>query len=173
MEQKVSGGQVTGYRMVNGFPHGHMSEWPVGRYHKADYHGPGALLVGLVGEGYVLVWARDCGIHPYRDGHGDKVLKVPWGPRSMYGPPDGWYHQHINTGSGPARHLAVYGPPSSSIAGYVNSIGYDFTGNISMEEGGTLINYEDEDPQIRKDYEEAIGRKGIRCAMPPVTYRAA
>lgn len=173
MEQKVSGGQLTGYRMANGFPHGHMSEWPVGRYHKAHYHGPGAILVGLVGEGYVLVWPRDIGIHPYSDGHGEKVLKVEWGPRSIYCPPDGWFHQHFNTGRGPARHLAVYGPPSSSLAGYIYSIGDDFSGNVSLEEGGTLIDYENEDPQIRKDVEEALRRKGIRCEMPPVSYRSA
>ncbi|HEY3116516.1 MAG TPA: hypothetical protein VGK54_07240, partial [Chloroflexota bacterium] len=43
-ENKVSGGQLTGYRMAGGFPSGHISEWPVGRYHKAHYHGPGAVL---------------------------------------------------------------------------------------------------------------------------------
>jgi mannose-6-phosphate isomerase-like protein (cupin superfamily) len=50
---KVAGGRVTGYRMAGGFPAGHIGEWPVGRYHKAHYHGPGAVLVGLKGHGYV------------------------------------------------------------------------------------------------------------------------
>ncbi len=54
LEQKVAGGQLTGYRMGAGYPAGHISEWPVGRYHKAHYHGPGALLVGLKGKGVNL-----------------------------------------------------------------------------------------------------------------------
>ena len=170
-EQKVAGGQLTGYRMAGGFPSGHVSEWPAGGYHKAHYHGPGAILVGLVGDGYVLVWPHDCGIHPYTDGHGDRVLKINWGPRSIYSPPDGWFHQHLNTSKGPARHLAIYGHYASVIPGYRSTIGEDFSGLISGKEGGTLIDYEDEDPQIRRDFEEILSQKGVELKMPPVTLR--
>ena len=170
LEQKVAGGQLTGYRMADGFPYGHVSEWPAGRYHKAHYHGPGAILVGLVGEGYVLVWPRDVGTHPYAAGAGDKVLKINWGPRSIYTPPDGWFHQHLNTSNGPARHLAIYGG-NSGIPGYTLTVGEDFSGYISIKEGGTLIDYEDEDPQIRKDFAETLRQKGIEFKMPPVSYR--
>jgi quercetin dioxygenase-like cupin family protein len=168
-EHKVAGGQLTGYRMAGGFPDGHVSEWPPGRYHKAHYHGPGAILVGLKGEGYVLAWPHTIGVRPYRSGQGDKVLKVNWGPRSIYSPPDGWFHQHFG-GSLPARHLAIFGS-YSTVEGYRDSIGGEYSGVVSYREGGTLIDYEDEDPQIRKDFEEAVKQKGSSLEMPPVTYR--
>ena len=169
LEQKVAGGQLTGYRMADGFPYGHVSEWPSGRYHKAHYHGPGAILVGLLGEGYVLVWPRDVGPRPYAAGAGDKVLKIKWSPGSIYTPPDGWFHQHLNTSEGSARHLAIYGG-NSGIPGYTLTVGEDFSGYISIKEGGTLIDYEDEDPQVRKEFSETLKQKGIELKMPPVNY---
>ena len=39
---------------------------------------------------------------------------------------------------------------------------------ISTREGGTLIDYEDEDPEIRRQYEQALKGEGIECQMPPV-----
>ena len=164
-EYKVAGGQMTGYRMTADFPMGHISEWPVGRYHKAHYHGPGALLIGLRGKGYVPLWPHEAGIHPYQDGHEDRVISVDWGPRSLYVPPDGWFHQHMNTGKEPARHIAVYSsrPPRME--------GEDAVVTTSYRDGGTLIEYEDEDPDIRRRFIEALKREGVECTMPPVVYR--
>jgi len=42
---------------------------------------------------------------------------------------------------------------------------------VSTREGGTLIEYEDEDPQIRSDYIAAIRAEGVSFQMPDVTYR--
>ena len=168
LEQKVAGGQLTGYRMAGGFPSGHISEWPVGRYHKAHYHGPGAVLVGLKGGGYVNLWPRELGIHPWQDGHDDEVVLVDWGPNSIYVPPDGWFHQHMSTGKVPARHVAVYG---SSFP--MSSQKHTDEGGVynPVREGGVLIDYEDEDPQVRQYFIEANRREGVECDMPPVTYR--
>ena len=171
LEQKVAGGQLTGYRMTQGFPCGHVSEWPSGRYHKAHYHGPGAILVGLGGQGYVLLWPATLGAHPYQHGHGDQVLKINWGTRSIYSPPDAWFHQHFNADKVPARHLAIYSSTESTTPGYNYYPGEDFSGLVSSREGGTLIDYEEEDPQVRKDFEQFITAKGIPLKMPPVTYR--
>jgi quercetin dioxygenase-like cupin family protein len=184
LEHKVAGGQLTGYRMAGGFPNGHISAWPPGRYHKAHYHGPGTILCGLEGEGYVLVWPRNLGTHPYERGNGDKVLRIKWEPRSIYSPPDGWFHQHFNTGAGPARHVAIY-PGGSPKPGYSSRVEEDYSGGladplysaeiggeisgyVSVREGGTLIDYEDEDPQIRNDFAQEIARKGIPLQMPLV-----
>src|SRR5579871_2134286 len=166
LEAKVAGGQLSSYSMAGGFPTGHISEWPVGRYHKAHYHGPGAVLVGLKGKGYVNLWPKALGIHPWQDGHADQVMYVEWGPNSIYVPPDGWFHQHMSTGKVPARHVAVYGgttpmASSSGDKGVYNSI----------REGGPLIDYEDEDPEVRRYFIEANRREGVECDMPPVTYR--
>jgi mannose-6-phosphate isomerase-like protein (cupin superfamily) len=168
MEHKVAGGQLTGYRMAGGFPSGHISEWPVGRYHKAHYHGPGAVLVGLKGHGYVNLWPRGLGIHPWQDGHADQVSMVEWGPNSIYVPPDGWFHQHMSTGQVPARHVAVYGGtiPLGIQRGAEEGGVY-----LPVREGGVLIDYEDEDPEVRRYFIEANRREGVECDMPPVTYR--
>ncbi len=171
-EYKVAGGQLTGYRMGNRFPQGHISEWPAGRYHKAHYHEPGAVLLGLDGEGYVLAWDHRLGPHPYQDGYADQVAKVRWHRYSIYSPPDGYYHQHFNTGPGPARHIAVYGAPSPMTVHGLYQDG-TFIGTVSSREGGTLIEYEDEDPQIRQDYEAALRENGVPCTMPPMRSRPA
>jgi len=170
LERKVAGGQLTGYRMGDEFPHGHISQWPVGRYHKAHYHGPGAILLGLDGEGYVLAWPSALGPHPYQDGHGDEVKKVNWSRNSIYSPPNAYFHQHINTGPGPAKHIAVYGA-KLPMGVYALDDGDGFVGYVSYRDGGTLIEYEDEDPRIRQDFTQELHSKGIECAMPAVTYR--
>jgi quercetin dioxygenase-like cupin family protein len=166
-EKKVAGGQITGFRMGR-FPRGHISGWPVGRYHAAHYHAPGALLFGLRGEGYVLLWPNELGQHPYEDGHGDKVLRVNWKENSIYSPPDRWYHQHLNTSPEPARHWAIYGQMEIGEYG-TETLG--FKGLIDSREGGTLITYEDEDPEIRRQFEAELARKGIKSTMPPVNYK--
>lgn len=171
LEQKVSGGQLTGYRMGERFPHGHISEWPSGRYHKAHYHGPGAILLGLTGEGYVLVWPSAIGPHPYQDGHADQVMKVNWARNSIYSPPDAHFHQHLNTSDGPAKHIAVYGDRMPLGVHNLQEGNDGFVGYMSYREGGTLIEYEDEDPQVRKDFEDALRKKGIEPRMPAVAYR--
>ncbi len=169
LEQKVAGGQLTGYRMAGGFPSGHISEWPVGRYHKAHYHGPGAVLTGLKGNGYVNIWPRELGIHPWQDGHADQVILVEWGPNSIYVPPDGYFHQHMSTGKVPARHVAVYGGSSPmSVQRPGESEGGIY---MPIREGGVLIGYEDEDPEVRRYFIEANRKEGVECDMPPVTYR--
>jgi quercetin dioxygenase-like cupin family protein len=168
---KVSGGQLTGYRMGERFPRGHISEWPAGRYHKAHYHGPGAILLGLDGEGYVTAWDSKLGPRPYQDGRGDEVIKVNWRRNSIYSPPNAFFHQHLNTGASPARHIAVYGTRLPLGVHELELEDGGYRGHLTYREGGTLIEYEDEDPRIRQDFEAAIRPKGIECAMPPVEYR--
>ena len=164
-ERKVAGGKLTVYKMTGDFPIGQMAEWPVGRYHKAHYHGPGAILIGLKGKGYVNLWPREVGFHPYQDGHADQVLRVDWGPNSIYCPADGWYHQHMSTGKEPARHVAIYGerPPRRQ--------NDDPVVLLSVRDGGTLVEFEDEDPEIRRRYIEELKKEGVECTMPPVEYR--
>jgi quercetin dioxygenase-like cupin family protein len=165
LERKIPGGLLTGYRMGRIFPHGHISEWPAGRYHKAHYHGPGAILLGLDGEGYVLAWPSALGPHPYQDGHADQVIQVNWGRHSIYSPPNAWFHQHFNSGAGPARHVAVYGAMLPlGVHGMDEEAGWK--GFKSIREGGMLIEHEDEDPQIRADFEQGLAAKGIQSQMP-------
>ena len=171
-EQKIAGGQLTGYRMGARGPNGHISEWPVGVYTKAHYHGPGAFLMGLKGKGYVLVWPCELGGHPYQNGHEDQVIKIDWGPRSIYSPPDAYYHQHFNTSKEPARHVASYGfgeRPENRASTFAK--GDEIPVLVSEREGGTLLDYEDEDPEVRRQFEAEIKEAGVSSQMPAVTYR--
>jgi hypothetical protein len=37
--------------------------------------------------------------------------------------------------------------------------------DISVKEGGNQIEYEDEDPSIRKLFEEELAKNGVECRM--------
>jgi quercetin dioxygenase-like cupin family protein len=169
LEQKVGGGLLTGYRMGSRFPHGHISQWPAGRYHKAHYHGPGAILLGLDGEGYVLTWDSKLGPQPYQSGHGDDVYRVNWRRNSVYSPPHAYFHQHFNSGADSAKHIAVYG---AQLPLGVHDLRTEegWKGFLTVNEGGTLIEYKDEDPQIRKDFDDLLRQKGIESNMPAAMY---
>ncbi len=165
--QKVEGGQITSFKMAS-WTTVHASEWPVGKYHKAHYHGPGAVILGLKGAGYALVWSRQYGIHPFQDGHGDKVIKVNWKPYGIYAPLNEWFHQHFNTGAQTCRQLRVtgggteFGQPKSEV---------DQAVFVSVRNGGWLVDYEDEDPEIRRMFQAELKKNGVEITMPPVTYR--
>jgi hypothetical protein len=73
-EEKGEGVKLTQFEALENCLIGHISEWPVGCYHKAHYHGAGAILLGLRSTGYVLLWPRELGPKPYESGHGDKAV---------------------------------------------------------------------------------------------------
>ncbi len=168
-EVKGSGVNITQFEISGNSLIGHLSEWPEGRYHKAHYHGPGALLLGLESNGYALMWAKDLTSQPYTNGHGDMVMEMEWTVGSIYSPMDNWYHQHFNTGPRAARHLAVRYGGERGHADMTTSArlrrGATMT---SITEGGTLINYENEDPEIRSRFEATLKKNGVACQMPPV-----
>jgi quercetin dioxygenase-like cupin family protein len=170
-EYKSSGGGITGFEISGNSLIGHIAEWPAGRYHKAHYHAAGAILLGLRSEGYVLMWPSDLGPRPYEAGHGDKVVKVDWGLGSVYSPPQGWFHQHFNTGAGPARQLALrFGSHHYPVGFHLAAKRSEEGTSISIRDGGTLIEYGDEDPAIRRAYENALAANGLRCDMPEAVY---
>lgn len=169
--QKIPGGQSTTYIMGPRFPRGHISSWPTGFYHKAHYHGPGAILLGLDGEGYALAWDSALGARPYQAGYGDQVYKVDWGRNSLYAPPNRWLHQHFNTGAGPARHIAVHAEHMPLAYNNIMQADGDHLLIRSVREGGTLIEYEDEDPQIRSDFAAHLLKNNLQCKMDDVVYR--
>lgn len=171
---KAAGGGLTAFEIASNTLVGHLVDWPVGRYHKAHFHGAGAVLLILASEGYTLMWPNDLGIHPYQDGHGDRVVRVDWKAGTAFGPPNGWFHQHFNLGNEKAKQLALrYGSKKHKMGFYVAAQKRDGGVFISVREGGTLIEYEDEDPEIRRLYEAEIKKRGIALDMPPVRYNSA
>jgi len=168
-EVKGSGVQITQFELAGNSLIGHLATWPAGRYHKAHYHGPGAVLLGLQSSGYVLLWNKELGIQPYASGKGGQVVEIKWREGSLYCPPGGWFHQHFNTGPQPARHLAIrFGSRLYPIGFKIAPQNREDGVYIDVKQGGTLIGYEDEDPEIRRRYESEMRRTGVPCQMPAV-----
>jgi oxalate decarboxylase/phosphoglucose isomerase-like protein (cupin superfamily) len=164
---KGAGVHITQFELSGNGLIGHLAQWPAGRYHKAHYHGPGAILLGLQSSGYVLLWSKELGIQPYQAGRADEVVEVKWKPGSVYCPPGGWFHQHFNTGPQSARHLAIrYGSRVHPIGFKIADKRSEDGVYIDVKRGGTLIEYADEDPRIRQHYEDELRKTGVRCEMP-------
>jgi oxalate decarboxylase/phosphoglucose isomerase-like protein (cupin superfamily) len=131
----------------------HISSFEVGTYKKGHRHGAGAHVIMLDGEGYSLFW---------KDGH--ERQRVEWGEGTMFAPPEWWWHQHFNTGSKPARYLAI----RNNNPVHPMRIGMASLDSNSQEFGPSQIEYEDEDPIIYEDYDTALIKAGIgiRQAKP-------
>jgi quercetin dioxygenase-like cupin family protein len=131
----------------------HISEFPVGTYKKGHRHGPGAHVIILSGQGYSVLWPQ-----------GEKPQRVDWRPGSVVVPPDQWFHQHFNSGAHPARYLALrWNNWRYRFMKSQDGEGGTFT---SVKLGGGQIEFEDEDPQIHRDFEAAMKKAGARCNMP-------
>jgi oxalate decarboxylase/phosphoglucose isomerase-like protein (cupin superfamily) len=164
---KGAGVRITQFELSGNSLIGHLAQWPAGRYHKAHYHGAGAILFGLQSSGYVLLWSKELGIHPYENGRSGDVVEIKWKEGSVYCPPGGWFHQHFNTGGKPARHLAIrYGSRIHPIGFKIADKRSEDGVYIDVKRGGTLIEYADEDPYIRKHYEDELKKTGVVCEMP-------
>ena len=134
----------------------HISQFPVGTYKKAHWHGPGAHVFVLSGQGYSLLWPKDA--------KRSERTRVDWKPGSLVVPPNEWFHQHFNGGGSPARYLALrWGSHRfSSIAGITpDTEGAD----KSLEDGGSQIEYEIEDPAVLDEFEEECLKHGATPQM--------
>ena len=168
-EVKGAGVRITQFELSGNSLIGHLAQWPAAQYHKAHYHGAGAILFGLQSSGYVLLWSKELGIRPYEAGHREDVVELKWKAGSVYCPPGGWFHQHFNTGAQPARHLALrYGSRIHPIGFKIADKRSEDGVYIDVKKGGTLIEYADEDPQIRKHYEDEMKKNGVASEMPAI-----
>jgi oxalate decarboxylase/phosphoglucose isomerase-like protein (cupin superfamily) len=153
-EKRGAGGFNVMIELAHNSMGAHISQFPIGTYKKAHRHGPGAHVVIIGGEGYSLMWPE-----------GSPPRRFDWKDGSVVVPPDRWFHQHFNTGSRPARYLALraggrkYTRPWGSKAYAVDE---------SVKAGGDQIEYEDEDPQIRRMFEAELAKQGVVCCMAPV-----
>lgn len=135
----------------------HFAEWPAGYYQRAHFHGGGATLTNLKGEGYTLMWPREVGMHPYSSGKADRVVRVDFREGTVFSPPDGWFHQHFNPGPETVRHLAVrYGSHKHHLKFAKLRSGQGLT--TKFQDGGAYIHKDDEDPEIRRMFEKEVAR---------------
>ena len=81
----------------------------------------------------------------------------------------GWFHGHYGASKEPLRVLAFLGGYPRRVKGIP---GVDWRGlNLDIKEGGNTIEYRDEDPYIRKMFEEQLAREGAAFNMPEEAYR--
>ena len=88
-------------------------------------------------------------------------MRCDWKPGSIVVPPEMWWHQYFNSGKILARYLALrwdsrkhYFPLSQT---------EDMLKD--RREGGNQIEYEDEDPEIRRIFEEELSRESVGSRM--------
>jgi len=125
----------------------HMSIFPPGSYKKAHYHGPGTAIIIPAGDGYSVMWPAS---------GGERII-VPWHEASVFVPPAQWYHQHFNVGSIPARYLAFH---AQHMGG----------GNPLRQGPSANIEYTEEDPWIRQQFEQELAKRGLSSKMPDGCY---
>ncbi len=142
----------------------HISQFDVGTYKKAHRHGPGSHVVMLNGTGYTLMWKGSP-----RFSEAPEHVRVDFTEASLFVPPDGWFHQHFNTGHEPARYLAAtWGGDGKYFMRALGGGGRTHRlGKTSIRKGGNLIEYEDEDPAIREIFEAELRKNGVDSRMKP------
>jgi uncharacterized RmlC-like cupin family protein len=168
-EQNRSGVNTTQFEIAKNTLVGQLAEWPMGRYRKADDCSGGEVLVMLRSQGYSLMWPQELGTRPYQDGYGDRVVRINWQPGGILSPPSRWFHQYFNTGNESALQLVLRcGSHKFPLGIRVAPIRPDVY--TSGKQGGTLIEYKDEDPKIRRIYDAELRKRGI---VPAMGYAAA
>jgi hypothetical protein len=149
-----AGGSFLGIELSENSMTAHISEFPVGTYKKAHRHGPGAHVVIIGGQGYSLMWPE-----------GAEPKRFDWHDGSVVVPPEMWFHQHFNIGRTPARYLALrWGSRKYPRPWTEKGYGID----KSVKAGGSQIEYADEDPEIRRMFEQELAKQGVACRMDEV-----
>ena len=151
-----------------------VGQHETGRYSKAHYHGSAAVLICIKGKGYTYTWPKEYGMQPWTGGNADKVKRVDYEPVGMVSaaPMSGdWYHQHFGVSNEPLRLTAWMGPNNArgrkpSVPGQAR---LDL-GAVDVRAGGSAIAYDEEDPYIRKEFEETLAKNGATSRMDPELY---
>ncbi|MFB3886264.1 MAG: cupin domain-containing protein [Thermodesulfobacteriota bacterium] len=154
-EERGAGGRNIRFEMAGNVMDCHVSEFPVGTYKKTHRHGPSAHVIIIKGKGYSLMWPKESPMQRY-----------DWHEGSLFVPPDQWWHQHFNTGNTPARYLALHGMRSHKY-----KIGIKLSDAIDVKKGGDQIEYADEPPEVRENFEKELAKSGIICRMAAANIR--
>jgi len=152
--ERGAGGSNIMFVLADGTMHAHVSEMPVGTYKKGHRHGADFHVFAVTGHGYSLYWYE-------RD---NDLRRFDWKHGCVFAPTDGLFHQHFNASPEPARYLAVAfgGLRYPTLADKRAT----FTGmDVNVKEGGRQIEYEDEDPRIRRIYEDELRKNGVPSRM--------
>jgi oxalate decarboxylase/phosphoglucose isomerase-like protein (cupin superfamily) len=154
-----AGGKNILLEFADGVMAAHISEFPLGTYKKAHRHGPAFNVLIVKGKGFSLFWKE-----------GEPVQRFNWQEGSVFVPPEMWFHQHFNAGSVSVRYLPL------RLGGFKYSMGKSFSDFSIVEKGAAgdspdQIEYDDEDPSIRKMFEDELAKSGMESRMDPGVYK--
>ena len=92
------------------------------------------------------------------------MQKVDWQNGTMFVPDDQWFHQHFNTGKEPARFIKLGSPTGPGGSNVV----FKMLADVDTQGPTYMINFRDEDPEIRERFEADLKRNGAPLQMPPL-----
>jgi hypothetical protein len=149
-----AGSSTVQFSLADGTIHLHCSEMPMGTYKKAHRHGSDFHVFIVSGQGYSLFWHE-----------GDKdFTRFDWTHGSVFAPTDMIYHQHFNTSPGPVRYMAT-ALGSSRYPFTDDKVAIKMGANVSVNDGGFQIEYEDQDDRIHQIYLNELAKNGAQCRM--------
>ena len=148
-KKRGAGNSYMRFEMSNNSMLAHVSEFPVGSYKKAHRHAAGAHVIVVGGTGYSLMWPE-----------GTEPKKFDWKDGSVIVPPDRWFHQHFNTGSGPARYLALRWGSLKHLTGSTR-----YAKDVEIRREVDQIEYEDQDPEIHRQFMAECVKANVKVMM--------
>ena len=128
----------------------HIAEYEPGVYMKAHRHDGGAHILTLSGTGYSLMWQD-----------GKPKQRFDWHKGSIISPPENWWHMHFVTGNEPYIHIALRWMGHK----------YRFNNDWHYIEKPNIIEYNEEDPEIRRLFEAELAKEGLKSKMDESLYR--
>ncbi|MDP2731374.1 MAG: cupin domain-containing protein [Dehalococcoidales bacterium] len=147
-------------------------EYPSGRYSTCHAHPAGRILFCLSGKGYSLNWLLKLGKRPWEAGYGHLVNRqdyIPGGMVTAAGGTGEWFHGHFSVSKEPLRVMRI---------GTIQNITPEEGEVVKLPDGREFlysgwheVRYPEEDPQVRKDYEESIKKEGAEFTMPESVYQ--
>ena len=153
-EKRGGGSSNIRFCLADGVMHTHTSEMPVGTYKKGHRHGPDFHVLVVKGAGHSLLWYE-----------GDEdFVRVDWYPGVVFAPPDQMFHQHFNTSAYPARYVPIAcGSTRYPLTQAKKNVtlGVD----VSVQQGGCQIEYEDQDPRIHQIFLDELAKNGVESLM--------
>ena len=117
-----------------------------------EARGAGSRNIKLIG--YTIMWY---------DGD-DKFERYEWKHGFVFAPPEGMFHQHFNTGSEPARYLAVL-LGSNRYPVLAKKFKHKLEPDASVRDGGLQVDYEDQDPRVHPMWLREMDAAGVPSRM--------
>jgi mannose-6-phosphate isomerase-like protein (cupin superfamily) len=163
-EDRGKGSGNINFSLADGIMHAHISEIAPATYKKAHRHDSGAHVMTLSGGGYSLLW----------DDGETEFQRVDWTFGTVFPPADMQWHQHFVTTNEPSRYVATafggirYPTLDRRRQLVIGKPGEKQMLSRSVKEGGTQLEYEDQDPRIHALWLEEMRKAGItpRLELP-------